>query len=660
MADIMNWDKTKILKFSIDNTLIDEELTDFPVLLNISETAGINRFDCSPLFNNLMDATGKDDTSNYSLILNFENGFVDLSEQELLISSGGTPGLTSGISKFGNKALSLNGASWLIVNMTDALVPGTGDFTIHSWYYVSAITTYIPFFYLGFYTLGIFLYYNGGKLTCIVNGTIINDTTVALPLSSWFHIALVISSSMIMIFLNGVQQGTAYGPYMSGIVPTNPLLIGKDEGYANSYFTGYIDEFIIVKGEALWTTNFTPPSTGINPAKLEIKKIAAIYPSVQEHWVDGVLKNYIHGSTDELFCEIESYSSTNKSIQLWVKVPKVLVDQPTDILLYYDITQEDNNDYVGFTKEYPATQVWTNNYAAVYHMAQIPQAGLTSTLDSTSNANHGVPYSLLTTDRVAGLIGYAINFDGANDHINVPNHTSLMLTGSLTMEAFAKVLDNGTARGLMLKGVISSWGDYHLSRSGVDDKSMFVLNKSSSSDNGTGRITGGPIYKDEWFSLSAVYDKSSQYLFTDGIVTASGTFTSDVTTDTNSLFLGRSYNAYFYGPIQSLILSNTARSAAWIKAGSYMQRDALINIDLGKRYKISGHVAAFGSPVRRTIFLYDRVSGVLLDKIISDDAGYYTLYANTGDRYNVVCLDDDTGMDLSDILISKIVPVEVV
>lgn len=36
MTSLTNWDKNKVLKFSIDNTYISEDLTDFPVLLNLS------------------------------------------------------------------------------------------------------------------------------------------------------------------------------------------------------------------------------------------------------------------------------------------------------------------------------------------------------------------------------------------------------------------------------------------------------------------------------------------------------------------------------------------------------------------------------------------------------------------------------------------------
>jgi hypothetical protein len=50
---LINWNKNNVLKFSVDHTLVDEDLVDFPMLLNITESSGINGFNCSELFTEL-------------------------------------------------------------------------------------------------------------------------------------------------------------------------------------------------------------------------------------------------------------------------------------------------------------------------------------------------------------------------------------------------------------------------------------------------------------------------------------------------------------------------------------------------------------------------------------------------------------------------------
>ena len=53
MTNINNWNKNNILKFSIDHTSLEEDLFDFPVLLNITESSGKNNYDCSTVFDEL-------------------------------------------------------------------------------------------------------------------------------------------------------------------------------------------------------------------------------------------------------------------------------------------------------------------------------------------------------------------------------------------------------------------------------------------------------------------------------------------------------------------------------------------------------------------------------------------------------------------------------
>ena len=71
MVNISEWNKNNILKFSIDNSYIDEELTNFPVLLNISTAAGKNNFNCNNLLEELIIPTTN--CANYGVILNFED-----------------------------------------------------------------------------------------------------------------------------------------------------------------------------------------------------------------------------------------------------------------------------------------------------------------------------------------------------------------------------------------------------------------------------------------------------------------------------------------------------------------------------------------------------------------------------------------------------------
>jgi hypothetical protein len=94
-------------------------------------------------------------------------------------------------------------------------------------------------------------YYTGGSLV---------GTSAVLPLNAWSHVAVVRSSNTVTIYLNGVSSGSL-GSFGDGVGRTGPLLIGIETTSAtNDAFPGYIGNFRIVKGTAVYTGAFTPPS----------------------------------------------------------------------------------------------------------------------------------------------------------------------------------------------------------------------------------------------------------------------------------------------------------------------------------------------------------------------------------------------------------------
>ena len=99
-----------------------------------------------------------------------------------------------------------------------------------------------------------FYYFNGG-------GVIINSTGT-LPAGQWNHIAVTHSSSTIRLFINGVLDTTTTvsgTPQSSNAIP---LTIGQ---YNNTSANGYISNLRILKGTALYTSNFTPPTRELQP-----------------------------------------------------------------------------------------------------------------------------------------------------------------------------------------------------------------------------------------------------------------------------------------------------------------------------------------------------------------------------------------------------------
>src|SRR5262245_189864 len=78
--------------------------------------------------------------------------------------------------------------------------------------------------------------------------------------NGWNHLAITRNGSTFTLWLNGIQEATQTS---SKFVNDNPynFSIGRPGEHANQFFCGWIDEFRITVGQALWTSTFTPPTS---------------------------------------------------------------------------------------------------------------------------------------------------------------------------------------------------------------------------------------------------------------------------------------------------------------------------------------------------------------------------------------------------------------
>jgi hypothetical protein len=110
---------------------------------------------------------------------------------------------------------------------------------------------------------GILLYYSHAS----GGGVILQNTWTWTPTNNtWYHVALIRTGNDFKLFVDGVAQGSTYTDSDTIYPLTGVLYIGVDKhwtvavGDGQGYVVGHIDEFRIVKGTAVWTNNFTPPT----------------------------------------------------------------------------------------------------------------------------------------------------------------------------------------------------------------------------------------------------------------------------------------------------------------------------------------------------------------------------------------------------------------
>ncbi len=138
---------------------------------------------------------------------------------------------------------------------------GTGDFTIEAWVYLATgssgtifdnrtgTTSLHPVLY--FTSTTTIQYYVAGNAG-------INSGSYTF-LNKWVHVALCRASGSTRMFFDGVQTGSTYTD-TNNYSTSGTVFTGAGLGVANP-LTGYISNLRVIKGTALYTTNFTPSTS---------------------------------------------------------------------------------------------------------------------------------------------------------------------------------------------------------------------------------------------------------------------------------------------------------------------------------------------------------------------------------------------------------------
>ena len=214
--------------------------------------------------------------ANTSLLYCQSNRFKDNSTNNLAITLGGSPtiqrfspfspGSTYSTSTIGGSGYFDGTGDYLSVPSNAALVFGTGDFTFECWVYPAAsppsggaqIYDTRPASTNGAY----FLLYLSTSLTFnLWVSSADRITSSAISLNSWYHVAVVRSSGTTKMYINGVQSGSNYTDSTNYLASTSFIGASYGGGAAiTNFLTGYITDVRVVKGTAVYTTAFTPPS----------------------------------------------------------------------------------------------------------------------------------------------------------------------------------------------------------------------------------------------------------------------------------------------------------------------------------------------------------------------------------------------------------------
>lgn len=192
--------------------------------------------------------------------------FTDSSSYSKTITAEGNAQIDTAQSKFG-------GASGLFDGTGDRLtIPdsadwdfGTGDFTIDFWVRFNSLGVgVVRFFEFGDVdsAKGIAMRLDGGVLYIAHNGGSPFSYSWSPSTATWYHVAITRASNTERVFIDGTQIGSDQTVSTNIDAGTAGGFIGAWGGasYTSYWLNGWLDEFRVVKGTAVWTANFTPPS----------------------------------------------------------------------------------------------------------------------------------------------------------------------------------------------------------------------------------------------------------------------------------------------------------------------------------------------------------------------------------------------------------------
>ena len=459
---------------------------------------------------------------------------------QALISTG--TGVQWGVTSPGyNYSSQFNGSSTFLTTPTSAAFNLNGvDWTIECWFYATATppatstnliqsqqgtNNWVPYVAVGLNT----------NLTFTVNINAVGYTsTQAFTLNSWNHVALVRSSGVVKLYLNGVATSISV---TADIASTNlSWWFGKADNAPGGggflyYYTGYISNVRIVKGTAVYTAAFTPPTSPLSAiTNTSLLVCNSITPTSDSSTNNHALTNTGPVTTTAVQ---SPFTSTTVSI-------------PTASLT--SVRQQFTGD--GSTTTFNVAGGYTPNSISVFVNGVLARNGSDVTVTSGSfitftaitppnNSIIDVIGTVPTTYSSITPVSYSVGFNGTSQYLTVPSNAAFTFgTGDFTIEMFVYPTTSQPAFSRYF-GTGVSTGDIV-----VDQQSSGTT--PTINDNSTVFITSSiALTLNAWNHLAVTRSGTSLKMFVNGVVSGTATNSTNFTCSGNAI-IGKNNSSAVY------------------------------------------------------------------------------------------------------------------
>ena len=152
---------------------------------------------------------------------------------------------------------------YLVLPSDGIFVFERGDFTIETWIYPTALGGYRTIAGPEYGTTGAALYLFGTSVTIFTTARIGETPSGSISLNVWQHIAVVRANEVLKIYINGVEQSSV--SFTNNLTRTQAVIGTQADALGDESFVGYMSNLRVVKGIAIYTSNFTPPTEPLVP-----------------------------------------------------------------------------------------------------------------------------------------------------------------------------------------------------------------------------------------------------------------------------------------------------------------------------------------------------------------------------------------------------------
>jgi len=146
---------------------------------------------------------------------------------------------------------------YLTVASNTAFAFGASDYTVECWMYTTAATRQVLFASGGTGTNNFYLSFEPTFIGVGTQAVYVLQGTTTVSSNIWYHVAASRASGTLKLFLNGVQ--VASGADGTNWIQGGLTAVGNNS-QGSQYFSGYISNLRIVKGTAVYTGAFAPPT----------------------------------------------------------------------------------------------------------------------------------------------------------------------------------------------------------------------------------------------------------------------------------------------------------------------------------------------------------------------------------------------------------------